>query len=840
MSLLNKLTIKNLNLNRKRTIVTIIGIILSVALIAAVSSLYSSAVASLISFEVKEKGNYHFALYNVDRSYLEKLNNNRSIDNYYITENIGYAKIASKNPSKPYAFIKSFNNESLKELSISLTTGRMPQNDSEIVIPTHLRTNGRVEYQVGDEITLEIGDRVYGSDQLTQINPYVECQNDECKYQEDIINTTKKTYKIVGIINRPSNSVESYSAPGYTFITYNSDNVQSNVDVYINLNKKGLNNYETVLIGLLKDHEYEYKLNSYLISLQTNPLTDENISGLGTVVVIVCIIIIITSVFCIKNSFDISITEKIKQYGMLISIGATKKQIKKNVFYEATILGAIGIPLGIIGGILASYILIIISNLLLKEILTENLLLVFKFSFIPIIIAIILGIVTIYLSALRSANKASRISPIASIRNSANIKIKKLNCPKIISKLFGIGGEISYKNLKRNKRKYRTTVISIIVSVSIFIALSYFMSMAFQSIKSEVNYKEYNLVLRTSANKDDPLYIKSLDTVNFPNINDYTIHRSDLIYIEKPQYDKDYPDVLHEDEEIIYIVALGDHEYQKYIRKLNLNYEDVKDKGILIDDVYYSLYNEDETQTIEYHTRKLAYLKNEIINGITNKNKSLNIEIAKITDLRPFGFSDSVYQSMLVISDEYFDNNFETEGLIIYYDAKNPTVTQDKIEEYLKDEDDDIYINNYEENYNIMKNLFTLVGIFLYGFIIVIILIGITNIFNTITTNMELRRNEFAMLKSIGMTTKEFKRMIRLESIFMGLKSLFIGIPIGLILSYIIFNALKTRGEVFKIPYLSILITIIAVYLLITLIMHYSLKKINKQNTIETIRNENI
>lgn len=126
----------------------------------------------------------------------------------------------------------------------------------------------------------------------------------------------------------------------------------------------------------------------------------------------------------------------------------------------------------------------------------------------------------------------------------------------------------------------------------------------------------------------------------------------------------------------------------------------------------------------------------------------------------------------------------------VYIDGKdifkfNDDKLQDEFDSYLNGES--YNIEKKEENVRIMNNLFTLIAIFLYGFIIVISLIGITNIFNTITTNMELRKQEFAMLKSIGMTSKEFKRMIRLESLFMGIKSLLFGILIGIILSYLIY-----------------------------------------------------
>ena len=205
----------------------------------------------------------------------------------------------------------------------------------------------------------------------------------------------------------------------------------------------------------------------------------------------------------------------------------------------------------------------------------------------------------------------------------------------------------------------------------------------------------------------------------------------------------------------------------------------------------------------------------------------------------PFGLKNRTAR-YIIVSDEMFDNIAESKGLDIYYKSNNATKLQDDIDNYLKGEE--YYsINNKEENVKQMSNLFTLIGIFLYGFIIVISLIGITNIFNTITTNMELRKQEFAMLKSVGMTTKEFNRMIRLESIFMGVKALFFGIPIGVALSYVIYHFLSEESGIpYKPPVVAIIISIVVVFILISVIMKYSMNKINKQNTIETIRNENI
>jgi len=585
-------------------------------------------------------------------------------------------------------------------------------------------------------------------------------------------------------------------------------------------------------------------VNTYLIALETNPISNSGIGGLGIVVGIVIGIIVFTSIFCIKNSFDISITEKIKQYGMLRSVGATKKQIKRNVFYEATILGIIGIPLGILLGFIASRILIVISNYYLADGFAEGLKLEFAFSWLAIIVAIILGIVTIYFSAFRSAKRASKVSPIDSIRNSANIKInpKKIKSPKLIKNIFGMGGEISFKNLKRNKKKYRTTVISIVVSVFVFIALSGFMGLAFQQVDHELEISDFNISLSTS-NMNTESYNKFIETTKLNGIEDYSIFRNSEISFTGSHYNKEYQELLKLElnpntPNYLSIISIGKEQYKKYVNSLGLNYDDIKDKAILVDKEYVTTYD-DNDKLITKYIREFDFNKGDVIDStITSTNKNVKFEIGEVTEIKPFGLK-GINARWIIVSDEVFDEVAKSPSLAIYYKSKDANKLQNELDEYLKGEN--YSINNIDENVKTMSKLFTLIGIFLYGFIIVISLIGITNIFNTITTNMELRKQEFAMLKSIGMTTKEFNRMIRLESLFMGIKSLFFGVPIGVALSYVIYHFLSEEsGLPYKLPIVAIIIAVVVVFILISLIMKYSMSKINKQNTIETIRNENI
>lgn len=857
MTLLNKLTIKNLKLNRKRTIVTIIGIMLSVALITAVASMYASGIKSLIKYETIIKGDFHTAFYNVPTSDIDKFINNRNIEKLNITEGLGYAKIDSKNEDKPYAYLKGFTKDALNNLSVRLVKGRLPENTNEIVIPTHLKTNGRLDLKLNDSITLEVGKRIDSKgSELSQSDKYQNTAG------EQLVETQTKTYKIVGIVERPATNIEYYTAPGYTFITYiDSKNLSGNVDIYAKFTKDGVKNWYKTIANILGVSQvlfrkvynqeieseklteqlkktYMFDMNKYLIDLETNPISSTSMGDLGKVLAIVIVIIVFTSIFCIKNSFDISITEKIRQYGMLRSIGATKKQIKRNVFYEATILGLIGIPLGIILGCLATYILIIISNYYLTDVIQTGFKLELVFSTYAILVAIILGIITIYFSALKSATRASKVSEIDSIRNSANLKIssKKIKSPKYIKKLFGIGGVISFKNLKRNKKKYRTTIISITVSTFVFIALYSFMELAFQNVNNELKVSDFNISLSTNA-INDYSYSKFLKTVNLSGVEDYAILRNSELSFTGSHSSKEYLEYFgtkkeNDAEEDITIFAIGKKQYDKYIKSLGLNYDDIKDKVILFDKQYITSYDKNNNK-ITKNIRVYDFNKGDVI---TSTNKQLNLEIGAISSIGP-NLLKNLSNSYLIISDEMFDKIAKTNNLDIYYKASNADKLQDELDSYLNGES--YNIDNKEENVRIMNNLFTLIAIFLYGFIIVISLIGITNIFNTITTNMELRKQEFAMLKSIGMTSKEFKRMIRLESLFMGIKSLLFGILIGIMLSYLIY--LSSDSDIpYKLPIVAIIISILVVFILISLIMKYSLNKISKQNTIETIRNENI
>ena len=570
------------------------------------------------------------------------------------------------------------------------------------------------------------------------------------------------------------------------------------------------------------------------------------------------VIIIITSAVCISNSFAISINQKTKQYGMLASIGATPRQIRKNVFFEAAFMGVIGVAAGIVVGLSASYILVILSNKMLIDTLEMSI--VYAPSLLGVLLSIVLAIVTIVLSALVPAIRASRMSPIMAINHSEDIKIKSksLRTPELVSKVWGEGGVLAYKNMKRNKRKYRVSTISIALSVMTFIALYGFMSLLTDSAN---RYANGNIDLRVYMSSYKSMSVDEADKKvsdivnrinNETNITDFTFARGFYASLkDEPKYSSDYKEVNKYEAGLsentgyyISIISLGNEEYEKYIKKLGISKETAQSGGILVDNTYQYINN---GNNVKYFNVYDGYKAGDILTYQADNNRQsddttfYDIKIVALSNERPFGY-DNAYTSYgyLIVSDDYM-NKIDTKNIdstLLNINCDDP----DKAQDILVNEFDigkNNIVNAAQERRN-NENLILIIKIFLYGFIAIVSLIGITNIFNTVTTGMELRSKEFAMLQSIGMTKREFDKMIRMESVFYGSKALIIGVVSGTLLSYVIYIAAGESQLRYVFPLQAIVIAVVVVIILLLGIMKYSIVQIRKQNIIETIRNENI
>lgn len=822
MNILNKISITNLKLNKKRTIVTIIGIILSVALICAVAGMGESFRATLLEGAINETGYYHMNINNITEEDCISLKINRDVLDVTKTYNVGEVKVQPEDYEEEFDLnIYSVGTKELSKLAYQLESGRYPKNASEIVIGKSAALV--LGYHLNDIVTLDV------------LN------------EDNII--SKNTYRIVGIVNRSRTYGELYA------ITTGRET--NSINAYLSLNKPrdykktlpkivGLDKYQELTAPTDKVKYSDFSVNDEILRWEVFAFSDSTIKTLITVISVVIIIILVTSIFCIRNSIAIATTEKIKMYGMLASVGATKKQIKKSVIFEALLLGIAGIPLGVLCGYFAVFVLVNVINLIAPSgmIGTSNGL-VFSLSIVPVIISSLLGFLTIYLSSLSSARKAGKVSPIAQLRNSQEIKIKanKLRTPKIISKVFKTGGVLAYKNLKRSKKKYRTTVISLAISVMAFISMNTFISETYKVFGIYYQEFDYNLGISeiSDFNPETIDNIRNIDGVlessllfesRSSNLTIYDKNKVvDFINMdpnECNEYNKDpkcgTPSIS------MTILGLDTYDFNKYLKKLNLDSSKFTNEAILSD--YYNVYEDDKI----IEKRIYNYKTGDAIEGVYN-NKEMNLNIGAISNIKPNG-RESYYTfgGYVVVNKDYHPEiDFVMDRLTMSVEDAS------KSEQDIKDITKEGSIFNLDEVNKSNHAMLMIISIFLYGFIAVVTLIGVTNIFNTITANMELRQKEFAMLKSVGMTKKEFNRMINLETIFYSTKALLYGIVLGSLGSYFIHYAYGAKiFSSYSFPWLATIISILAVFLLVFFIMKYSLKKINKQNIIETIRRDNI
>lgn len=848
MSILNRLTIKNLRLNKKRTIVTIIGIILSTALMVGIGLLFSSFQDLMIRDTIGYSGKYEAKYNDVDLIKLNDIKNKNFT--YFYEKPIGFSKTQSSNEYKPYMYITSVNREYFDELK--LIEGDIPKNENEIVISNHVITNGGLDYKVGDIVTFTYGSR--------NIDGNITLANSELVDGEFLTNGGTHTYKIVGIVDR--SNFESYSASGYTAFTVdvNSDNGNVNLYVMFNKNKNIIKQSEELAKELNYNGDINY--NSTLLALYGESTYGNVMSSMGGMMIIMLSLVSIGCIIVIYNSFAISVMERKREFGLLSSIGATKKQIKKSVFYEALVVGVIGIVFGILGAYIGIGTVILIINNLISDMLEYKLHLVTNLLFI--IIPVIFMIIVIGVSAFIPSRRASKVSPIEAIRQNDDIKInkKKIRTSRLVLKLFGIEGEIALKNIKRNKKKYRVTIVSLFISIVLFISFSSYMNYTLNtasSVMGEVPY-DYRISYFGDDNNKEALdkineIVKSSDVKEYVSysvgnlsiIGDYTYSDEYLDFYKSAYGDDGIKALNNLKYQSIYILVLDDNSYNKYKNLIGLDKDSVillnRFKGVSYGnnnrvnydipvinsgDINIKICNFDDNDE-DVDTTKYC---NKNIDNIFVTNKSFDL-------IEEFSYMDDF---KLIVNKKLYDSISDGDADFTQFNIiSDNTNNIDKLTKELDKYNNVNYIN-IKESMKQANNLILVVKILMYGFISLVTLIGVTSVFNTISTSMALRKREFAILRSIGLTRGGFNKMLFFESLFFGMKSLIFALPVSIGVTILIHYSLSDMMSISTIiiPWKAIIISIVSVFIIVLLTMMYSSSKIKKHNIIEQIREENI
>ncbi len=900
MKVFSRYTLKTLLKNRTRTIVTIIGIMLSVALVTAVLEGAYSGVKFLINSEIEKVGSFHGIFRKLDADTAADVLSDDNIKSTLVWNYIGCADIGSQNEYKPYLGIFSSEDLSSDMVSFRMLSGRLPENSSEIAIPAHLAENGGVYYSTGDQMTLLVGRR-----ECKGITLYT---NDTYDSEESLEGLRPMTFTVVGIYERLDFSVEPRWAPGYFAVTTGLES--DTRDVFFTVKK--VSAYYTFMRSQTYsestvDHSDLIRLYG---SLRNNSIS-RVIYGFAGVLIF---LISFGSVSLIYNSFSISVSDRTRQFGILKSIGATKKQIRNCVFFEAFVLSLIGTALGLFLGCAG----IGLTLWLLRDsfgAFVNNIDVQMKLVLNPVIllIAAVISITITLISAWIPAKRADKLSAIDAIRQSGDVKINKkaIKTSKLTEKLFGFEGMMASKNFKRNRKRYTATVLSLFVSISLFISASSFCDYLKKTVSDVSRDVQADVLYDYEGDSDDAVSFYKL-TENLPEVKEsyYSSSTYATLLFDNSLFDKSYVDFMGgiSDENFtgMAIYFISNETFDRIAEKNGLDkdmfYDPAQPRAILYNSgVYYDndrmkwqtyrlldsksfpaqaqslrikevegyeflmTSDEGETPTILY------YPENEYHDYITGKAEidndlviRLPLEECALTEyldiaadveeplmginktmpvlMYPYGMKDAVMGRNERYEPGFYGGSGRENNVVLFYKTDDHTALTAKIKELLTDRrlsESGLY--DYAESMETDRMAIKVINVFAYGFVILISLIAIANVFNTISTNINLRRRELAMLRSIGMSEKGFDRMMTYESLIYGFKGLAFGLPAAFIMTFLIFKVTSFAViDRFYVPWYSVAIAVFSVFLVVFVTMIYSWGKIRRENVLDALKNENL
>ena len=845
MNVFHKVALQGLKKNRTRTLVTIVGVILSAAMITAVATFGTSLLHFMMNGSIAKCGDWHVEFLDVDSSFLQERIRDKEVSNTVSFENIGYATLDGvKTSEKPYLFIAGFGKDAFDALPISLISGRLPENSGEILIPSHVAIKGGVRFTLGDTITLAVGTRQAGEESLDQHDPYH-------PNEETLVPTAKKTYTVVGTYERPG--FEEHSAPGYTVITKTDPSNQT--DSY------------SLFVTLKNPHEVRAYANSvadagaYVLNddvlrfmgVSDNKLFNTLLYSVGGILIA---IIMIGSIFLIYNAFNISLNERTHQFGILMSVGATEKQLRNSVLFEGLCIGAIGIPLGVLAGIGSIGLILPVVARNFSVITSSSVPLTLSVS-VPILgIAAAVSLAAILISAYIPAKRAAGTPVMDCIRQTDVIKTeaKAVNTSKLAQCLYGLEGTIALKNFKRNKKRCRSVVLSLTLSVVLFVTGSAFGTTLKQLAKAYNMEMDGDLLFYTQDMGEKELFqlydqMKTADGVY------KSTYQANLVY---PSVTSDLPSDFLD----TYRASMGDESTGK-VQTLPLDVQFIEDG------IYYDFIQTLGLPVVEYTGQEAKVLivgVNTIEHTTYFTNNSMNFTLTSASgkqtktiratfvdsyplDTLPGDSSEpaSAYRFMVVAPWQrkpQFDalGVPATLGLTLW--SKNPAQSMVQIQSIIDQSGvtSDHSLLNLSTGVDLFRSGIFVADVFTYFFVIMISLIAVANVFNTISTNIKLRRRELAMLRSVGMSERGFHKMMNFECLFYGMRTLLFGIPIAGLLSWLIYKGMMTVEKLDHFPFIfpwgSMAISVLGVLCVVFITMLYSIDKIKKENIIDALRDD--
>ncbi|MCR4567508.1 MAG: ABC transporter permease [Pseudobutyrivibrio sp.] len=857
MNIVSRLTLRHLAENKKRTIVTTIGIIASTALMTAI-------IVGLFSFfrffgDLAEAttGSWHVTVGKITDQQLEKLRADDRVGEIGFTDDTqaitGFIVDSDAKARYRIGNIRHIDEIASKWYITSDYDGTLPTNSGEVAVEEDFLKDNNLNLSIGDTINFQEGRRYMeeadgsktGIGGTYRSNEKFEKQSDESCVITAILHGNKATggFNIVRGLE-PNCTAKSRVA----VITMKGLNVRTAKTIKETMADNGIKNFVC---------NVEY-LGGHLCLEGWGNNAGPILKIIGTMLGIV----VFVSVVLIYNAFAMSTTERIRYLGMLASVGATKKQKRLSVYFEGLILGIVGIPIGIGCGILGSYATLhILGRMMYDADIFEGMEIVngtipLRAPLALLVVVVILSAITIAISSIKPARMASSIMPVEALRenNTVKVKAKQLRVNKLVRKIFGYEGELAYKNIKRNGKKSKVIIATITLSIVLFLTVDYF-----DTIFEKSNIYDVNIGYQVSACAAYSDKDRLKEALEETEGVDRVFHFEMIFYnFEKPSWDDDWvspnrdilnPDFFQENYKAldgkitkICLMVFEDDMFNDLIKSNNLSTEDFY--GDQLNGVVLNNYYHDERMTGLFNDKiigqKLYYDDPE------NNPPAVNIVGLVDYDASKQACNLCANQTINVIvpSSMYFDRMSKIvnpDELVYTYaiECKNSQKMVATISDMLENGEYKAY-SCFDEAKNIkqMNTISIALKTAVYGFTVLLILIVIANIVNTISTGVILRRKEFAMLRSVGMTEKGFKKLLSLETILYGLKSLGMGLPLSLLITYLINLALSGMAMPFVVNWKLYSIVIVAVFAVVSISMLLSTAKVKNDNIIDALKDD--
>jgi putative ABC transport system permease protein len=851
MNIIRKFTLASMKNNRRWTIVTAIGIIISVAMLSAIATLTSSFLSYIIENEKIGNGDWHVRLQHPDQNQLKLKIDQPFVDTVSWQRVLGFVQINDPAQSgKPYLQVTAMDSLGFTQQYVRVLEGRLPLAKGEIVMTEEQAK----AYKVGDQITLNLSLRTLNGEVVPAEFGYMRTQDIASdgtitETVEILEQAVDYRFTLVGIIE---DSSKTY-IPAINAYTFYDSSLAAHYDPIVSIKLTPLRQSTLVeMKEVYKNSEnMSMTVNSSLLRYYGMIDNQEISTALAGLITIIVMIVMVASIALIYNSFSISLSQRTRQLGMLSSVGATKAQKRSNVFLEAFYLSMFAIPVGILFGIIGISLTLTFVEPLFRSFVTTTATLKLVVWWQLIFVATGVSIITIALSVWIPALRASHISIMDSLMQRKDIKFsgKSIRTPRWIRWIFGLEGDLALKNLKRSKKKFRSTVISLTVSIVLFVSVNYFMSSLFGLAKVEYANRNYDLSVALLDNTVESTTTRIEKLRNSEYVDKFQSSR--MIYPRATYEGLPMAPItlqLYNDGFIgksleMPTVILDDISFKNYLEQINIGssmFTKDSNNVIVLNIAKDSFNNKRYTGKIfeeKPFTANVEITHSE--SGEVIKNAQLNI--VSFTDKAPLGYSFSMFYGVILITNQESVASLIDNELLYYHifmESKNDQLHEVEIREYLNESDEVRFIiNNMKSEYRNISNTILVMEVFVYGFIILISLISVMNIINTITTNVQLRRKEFAMLRSVGMTPQSFDKMVRFESVFYGLSSLMFGFPISFLVIALI-NQTMSDGFIVdvQIPYGSFAFVTLVIFTLVFITMSYSVARIRSDNIVDALK----